>query len=233
MPVWRYGQALRAADAVIFHNRDDLILLKKLGAIAQTQRVAVVPGAGVDVEHSQPLELPALGQGLVFLMIAGLDRRRGVLEYAEAAAALRQQAPTSRFLFASLPDAGDIDPASLAPGVEYVGEAAAHPDLLAQCHVFVYPAAVDGMPQPVLQAMAAGRPIVTSDVAGCRDTVDERVNGCLVPPRDVGALQAAMEGFLKRPDLIPSMARASRSKAERFCSTDSARRSMLDILQLD
>ena len=74
------------------------------------------------------------------------------------------------------------------------------------------------MPQPVLEAMAAGRPIITSDIIGCRDTVDERVNGCLVKAGDAEALAVAMESFLKRPDLIPPIARASRAKAERFCS---------------
>ena len=75
--------------------------------------------------------------------------------------------------------------------------------MLEQCHVFVYPSRADGMPQPVLQAMAAGRPIVTTNIAGCRDTVDERVNGCLVAPRDAEALAEGMESYLKRPDLIP------------------------------
>ena len=60
--------------------------------------------------------------------------------------------------------------------------------LLAMSHVFVYPSHGEGMPQPVLEAMAAGRPIVTTDIAGCRDTVDERVNGCFAEPRDADAL---------------------------------------------
>ena len=89
------------------------------------------------------------------------------------------------------------------------------------------------MPQPVLQAMAAGRPILTTNIAGCRDTVDERVNGCLVAPRDAEALAEAMESYLKRPDLIPAMARASRAKAERFCTAASVKRSMMDMLRLE
>lgn len=237
MPAWRYGQALRAADAAVFHNRDDLALMKKLGLVANSLSVTVVPGAGVDIERQAALPLPPLGQGLVFLMIASLDWRRGVREYCEAAAALRQRAPSSRCLLAVLPDEGAkaIDMAELErqSEVEYVGLAEAHADLLSEAHVFVYPGCAEGMPRPLLQALAAGRPILTTDVAGCRETVDERVNGCLVAPRDPAALADAMESFLRRPDLIPAMARASRAKAERFGTVAAVRRTMLAVLGVD
>jgi len=237
MPAWRYGQALRTADEAVFHNRDDLALLKKLGLVPHVLPVAVVPGAGVDLDGQAVLPLPALGHGLVFLMIASLERRRGVLEYCAAAKAVRQRAPSSRFLLASLPAEGaaPVTCAELAQfaDVEYLGVAADHPGALGECHVFVYPSCVGGIPQPVLQAMAAGRPILTTNIPGCRDTVDERVNGCLVAPRDAEALAEALESYLKRPDLIPAMARASRAKAERFCTAGSVKRSMMEVLRLE
>jgi glycosyltransferase involved in cell wall biosynthesis len=122
---------------------------------------------------------------------------------------------------------------SFGDAVEYAGAPADPEALLASCHLFVYPSHAEGMPQPVLEAMAAGRPVITTDVAGCRDTVDERVNGCLVQAGDAKALAAAMESFLKRPDLIPPIARASRAKAERFCAQDTVNRSMLAALGLE
>ena len=131
MPAWRYGQALRTADEAVFHNRDDLALLKKLGVVPDALPVAVVPGAGVDLDSQSVLPLPALGHGLVFLMIASLERRRGVLEYCAAATAVRQRAPSSRFLLASLPAEGAaaVTCAELAQfaDVEYLGAAADHP----------------------------------------------------------------------------------------------------------
>ena len=236
MPAWRYGQALRAADGAVFHNRDDLALLKKLALVPDTLDACVVAGVGVDLEAQPVLPLPALGHGLVFLMVAACEARRGVMEYCAAATLLRRRAPTSRFLFAGLPaeGSGAIAAAELAqyPDVEYLGDAVDHPAALEQCHVFVYPSRADGMPQPVLQAMAAGRPILTTNIAGCRDTVDERVNGCLVAPRDAAALAEGMESYLKRPDLIPAMARASRAKAERFGTANSVKRMMLELLRL-
>jgi glycosyltransferase involved in cell wall biosynthesis len=237
MPAWRYSQAMRAADEAIFCNRDDLGLLKRLGIVPSGLRTAVVAGAGIDLQTNGAIALPPLDDGLVFLMVAELDRRRGVVEYCEVARDLRERAPHCRFLLAGSPGEGSLgltaeDILAYAPAVEYLGPAQDIRALLTLSHVFVYPSHGEGMPQPVLEAMAAGRPIVTTDVAGCRETVDDRVNGCFAEPRDAGSLAAAMESFLKRPDLIPSIARASRAKAERFCSIDTVNRSLLTALAL-
>lgn len=234
MPAWRYGQALRAAHAAVFHNKDDLALLKKLGLVPGSLSTTVVPGAGVDLEQNASLPLPPLEQGLVFLMIGGLDRRRGVMDYCAAAAKLRQRSPASRFLLAVLPDEGAqaIDLAELerCSDVEFVGLAEEHSELLREAHVFVYPGYAEGMPQPLLRALASGRPVLTTDTAGCREAVDTRVNGCLVEPRNPEALAEAMESFLRRPDLIPAMARASRAKAQRFESAAAVKSTLLDVL---
>ncbi len=237
MPAWRYSQAMRAADEAVFCNRDDLGLLKRLGMLPSALPTTVVAGAGVDLQSHGMLPLPHLDDGLVFLMVAELDRRRGVIEYCEAARDLRERAPNCRFLLAGSPGEGSLglrpgEVAAYAPAVEYVGPAQDIRALLGLSHVFVYPSYGEGMPQPVLEAMATGRPIVTTDVAGCRDTVDDRVNGCFAQPRDAGSLATAMESFLKRPDLIPSIARASRAKAERFCGIDTVNRSLLSALAL-
>lgn len=238
MPAWRYGQAMRAANEAVFYNRDDLGLLKKLGILPSAVPATVIPGAGVDLEHHCILPLPTLGQGLVFLMISSLDRRKGVIEYCEAACALRERTPNTRFILATTPGEGPTaidadDLVQYSSGVEIAGADSDARDLLNECHVFVYPSYREGMPQRVLEAMAAGRPILTTNVAGCRETVDERVNGCLVDPRDTGALVEGIESYLKRPDLIPAMARASRAKAERFCNVKAVKRSLLTALALE
>jgi glycosyltransferase involved in cell wall biosynthesis len=222
----------------VFYNRDDLSLLKKLGILPDAVSATVIPGAGIDLDHHSVLPLPPLGQGLVFLMISCLDRRKGVIEYCEAACALRQRTPNTRFILATLPGEGAtaIHPGDLmhySSGVEIAGADSETRDLLNECHVFVYPSYGEGMPQPVLEAMAGGRPILTTNVAGCRETVDERVNGCLVEPRNTEALVEGIESYLKRPDLIPAMARASRAKAERSCNVKAVKRSLLTALALE
>lgn len=235
MPAWRYGQALRIADEIIVHNKDDLALLRRLGLMPAKVPAIVVPGAGVDLAKHAALPLPPLAQGLVFAMIAPLDKRKGVIEYCEAAARVHAHAPNTRFLLAGAP--GEVPTgldatalASYRAHVEYLGPPEDARGLLAASHIFVYPSHIEGMPQPVLEAMAAGRPIITTDIAGCRETVDVRVNGCLVPPRNVEALAEEMESFLKRPDLIAPIARASRTKAERFCGIDAVRGPLLGAL---
>jgi glycosyltransferase involved in cell wall biosynthesis len=171
-------------------------------------------------------------------MIAPLDRRKGVVEYCKAAREVRARAPNTRFLLAGAAGEGPLAVAAheleaLGAAVEYLGPADDIGALLAKSHIFVYPSHAEGMPQPVLEAMAAGRPIITTDVVGCRDTVDERVNGCLVKAGDAPALAAAMESFLKRPDLIAPIARASRAKAERFCGIEAVNGPLLTALGLE
>jgi glycosyltransferase involved in cell wall biosynthesis len=235
MPAWRYAQAFGACDHAIFYGREDLALLRNLAVVPEELPVSVLPGSGVSLDECPIRPLPTLANGLVFLMAATLDHRHGVREYCEAAAIVRRRAPNTRIILAGMGGQSAVDVAELkaCDDIEFYEDAMRHPDLIEACHVFVYPSVADGMPQPVLDAMTAGRPVIVADVPGCRATVDERVNGCLFEPRNVEGLAEAMESYLKRPDLIPSMARASRAKAERFATTTVVRRNLLNILGLE
>ena len=129
MPAWRYRQALRAADAAIFHNREDAALLQRLGIVPPSLPTAIVAGAGVDVGEYGLVPLPSLNNGLVFLMAAPLDRRKGVLDYCEAAREVRDHAPNTLFLLAGASGDG---PHAIAPedlpgdgAVEYLGPSTA------------------------------------------------------------------------------------------------------------
>jgi glycosyltransferase involved in cell wall biosynthesis len=81
---------------------------------------------------------------------------------------------------------------------------------IASSSVYVLPSYREGTPRTVLEAMAMGRPIVTTDVPGCRETVCDGVNGYLVPAQDASALARAVERFLREPGLIEAMGRQSR-----------------------
>lgn len=231
------AQGLRAATAAVFHNRDDRRRLQREKVLPAGLPTIVVPGAGVDLERFAEVALPPLSRGLVFLMIATLDRARGVLEYCAAAAALKARAPQARFLLAG--PAGDgptgLKPEALRPYSDAVGFLGPLVDVrgpLAECHVVVYPTHGEGMPRIVLEALATGRPVVTTATPGCRDTIDDRVNGCLVPAGDVAALEVALASFLKRPDLLPAMARASRVKAVRHFGEAGVLRALLEVLEV-
>jgi glycosyltransferase involved in cell wall biosynthesis len=218
---WLARSALRAADAVICHNATDAQLLTTLRLLPARIPVHVVPGGGVDLEHFAFAPLPPADRGLVFAMVARLTRDKGVLEFCAAAKRVRARSDKTRLILAGPPGPAPeglslAEVAAASEGaVELLGEVEDVRPTLASAHVFVLASHVEGMPRAVLEALATGRPVITSDIPGARDTVDERVNGVLVPPGDVDALVRAMESFLKRPDLIASMARASRHKAER------------------
>lgn len=231
------AQGLKHATAAVFHNRDDRRRLERNRVLPAQLPTVVVPGAGVDLEAFSETPLPSLARGLVFLMIATLDRARGVLDYCEAASALKARAPQARFLLAG--PAGDgptgLKPEAVRPysdSVTFLGPLTDVRPALADCHVLVYPSHAEGMPRVVLEALAMGRPVVATETPGCRDTVDDRVNGCLVPAGDAEALELALASFLKRPDLLPAMARSSRLKAERHFDEASVIAKLLDVLEV-
>jgi glycosyltransferase involved in cell wall biosynthesis len=238
-PSWGWSRVLRsgckALQALVFHNTEHHTRLQVLGLLRKDLATRVVPGAGVDLDRHalQPLpptppEAPA---ALNFVMIARKDAAKGTLEFCRAARRVRAQAPDTRFLLAG-PD-GDVAPATLAgfaESVEFLGDSDDVRPMLGAAHVVVVPSWGEGLPRVLLEALAAGRPVIASAIAGCREAIDERVNGVLVPPRDAKALAEAMMSFVARPDLNDAMARASRSKAERRFDVRDVNSALMDTL---
>ena len=230
-----YRIALAGSHGVIFHNRDDHAVLRKAGAIPPRTTVHIVSGSGVDLAHYARQPLPDAGAPLTFLMVSRLLKGKGVAEYCEAAKLMRQSGSKARFVLAGPEDpspdgfkAADLE--AFEGAIDYRGPVADPRPLYGECHVYVLPSHGEGMPRTVLEAMAAGRPIITTDARGCRETVDERVNGCLVPVGDAKALAAAMQSFIDHAELIPSMGEASRRKVERRFDVNIVNDEMVAIL---
>lgn len=216
-------QLVRAFDAatdIMCSNYDDATELEASGLLPDGVRPLVLPGLGVDLEAHALTPLPPIAQGLTFLMLANLAASRGVLDYCQAAEIVKANAPHAEFLLAG-PASRTADMLSLADisqyreTVSYLGDGSNSAELIERCHVFVYPSHGEAHPAPALNALAMGRPILSCNSPGCRGLVDERVNGSLAAPNDPEALAEAMTSYLRRPDLIPAMSRASRQKAER------------------
>ncbi len=118
----------------------------------------------------------------------------------------------------------DSNPAAIKPEdvegwveegvIEYLGETDDVRPYLADAGVYVLPSYREGTPRSVLEAMSMGRPVITTDAPGCRETVEDGVSGFLVPARDAEALAGAMEKFIKNPELIGQMGAQSRKIAE-------------------
>ncbi|KFN51437.1 glycosyltransferase family 4 protein [Arenimonas composti] len=214
-----YRAALRRADAVFFQNPDDQALFAGEGLLAPGQRTQVVAGSGVDVDHFAPAPLPAGPP--VFLLIARLLVAKGVREYAAAAARVRARHPQARFRLAGWIDdnpdaiaAGELEAWIAAGTLEFLGRLDDVRGAVADCTVYVLPSYREGTPRTVLEAMAMGRPVITTDAPGCRETVIDGENGVLVALRSVDALEAAMLEFVRDPDLAPRMGRQARRIAE-------------------
>lgn len=216
--LYRFG--IRKADAVFVFNGDDRAEMLKHGILRQDHHVVQVPGSGVDISRFAPTPLP---QGApVFLLIARLLREKGVPEYVEAARRLRAQYPELRMqILGPLdPNPSRITPEQLAAwvaegAVEYLGATRDVTPYIAAATVYVLPSCYrEGLPRTILEAMAMGRPIITTDSPGCREPVVPGDNGFLVPVHEPAALAEAMMRFVRDPDLAPRMGRRSRELAE-------------------
>jgi glycosyltransferase involved in cell wall biosynthesis len=156
-----------------------------------------------------------------FLLIARLLRDKGIHEYIDAARSIRQRYPQAVFHLAGWIDSNPaaISKSDLQSWIDdgviiYHGRLDDVRTVLAACHVYVLPSYREGTPRTVLEAMATGRPVITTDAPGCRETVLDGENGFLVPVANVTALAAAMERFLDDPALIISMGQRSREIAQ-------------------
>lgn len=207
-----YRLALGRADRVLFQNPDDRDLFIARGVIADRGQLGLVDGSGVDLGHYVPAPLPPEP---VFLMIARLLGAKGVREFASAGLALKGRYPQARFQLVGWRDPGPdtVGEAELQAwiegGIEYLGQLEDVRPALAGARIYVLPSYREGTPRSVLEAMAMGRPVITSDAPGCRETVVDGLNGLLVPARDALALEAAMERLLLNPDQALAMGQAS------------------------
>ena len=214
-----YKRALRFATAVRFQNRDDRDVFLR-SRLVDPAKVAVVNGSGVDTQH-YPYTAPPERRHVRFLLIARLLVDKGIREYVEAARLVQSRRDDCEFHLVGPSDANPmaIDQATLAQwrrdGVVTLHDAAedVRPHL-ASCDVYVLPSYREGTPRTVLEAMATGRPVITTDAPGCRETTVHGDNGFLVPVRDPVALADAMHRLAADRSLRREMGRRSRVMAE-------------------
>ena len=230
-----YRLALGRADRVLFQNPDDRDLFLGRGLVRDRGQITVVDGSGVDLSHYTPAPLP---EAPVFLMIGRLLGAKGVREYAAAAVALKQRHPDWSFRLVGFLDEGPdgVTAAELAQwqagGVEFLGEQEDVRPALRGASVYVLPSWREGTPRSVLEAMATGRPVITTDAPGCRETVTDGHNGLLVPVRDAEALTLAMERLGRDAALRERYGAASLAVAKEKYAVDKVNDALLGHLGL-
>ncbi len=194
----------------IFQNEDDRSFFVQRKILPES-RTALIAGAGVDTTLFTPKPEP-VGTPVI-LLTARMLRDKGVVELVEASRLLKQRGQQLRVLLAGMLDPGN--PTAITEAevrgwekeglVEWVGHRSDIPELLAQSHIVCLPSYREGLPLSLIEAAASGRPIVTTDVTGCREIVRDGWNGLLVPPKDPVALADALQKLLLAPALRREM----------------------------
>lgn len=215
---WLYALALNHSHKVFFQNPDDQALFRTLGILPASIPSFVVNGSGVDVNEYAPAPLPPAPR---FLMIARLLGDKGVREYVAAARQVRSRCPEAVFSLVGWIDENpnavaqeELDAWQAEGVIHYLGKLEDVRPAIADCSVYVLPSYREGTPRSVLEAMAMGRPVITTDTPGCRETVIDGDNGFLVPVKAVDALAEAMMRFVTAPGLAARMGQRSRRMAE-------------------
>jgi glycosyltransferase involved in cell wall biosynthesis len=204
---------------VIIENEDDMRDLVANGFV-RSDAISLVRGAGVDINAFVPGPEP---EGpITVLLVSRILKDKGILEFVEAARRVRATHPDARFVIAGSPDDGnpssfhesDMRQWEAAGDVTCLGFREDIAELLAACHIACLPSYREGLPKSLLEAAAAGKPIVTTDVPGCRTVVHDGVNGLLVPARDAQALARAITRLVEDPQLRARLGRSGRQRAE-------------------
>lgn len=229
-----YRLALTRAIRVFFQNPDDYRQFVEMGLVKDA-KCKVLPGSGVDLQNFQPMPLPNLqywyerddqstnNRHFVFLLVARLLKDKGLQEFAEAARLLKTTYPLVEFALLGFKDSKNpnaITDEQLASWeaknlLTYWGSCNDVRDPLARADCVVLPSYREGTPRALLEAAAMGRPLVTTDVPGCREVVRHGINGLLCRPRDPQDLADQMRTILQMPkEQLAQMGKSSRHLVE-------------------
>ncbi|MEA3021794.1 MAG: hypothetical protein QOK01_646 [Alphaproteobacteria bacterium] len=223
----------RDRSVALVQNPDDRDLLLGLGIAAE--RIVLIPGSGVDVVALTPMPEPP---GAVTAAFVGrLLDDKGIRTLVAAHRLLRRKGLAVELLIAGTPD--PANPASVSqaeaaawgrePGVTWLGHVDGIATVWARAHMAVLPSRREGLPKSLLEAAACGRPMVATDVPGCREVAIPNETGLLVPPDDAEALAAAIEELARSPDLRARFGRAARRLAEERFAADAIGRAVLGL----
>lgn len=231
-----YKIALKNSEKVIFQNTDNQQVFINLG-IVPAHKTCVINGSGVDVNHYDIKPLPT---SPAFLLIARLLGDKGIREYIEAANIVKQQYPNALFQLVGPEDPSpdgitlsELSKLNKEQSVDYLGSTSDVRPYIESCSIFVLPSYHEGLPRTVLEAMATGRPILTTDVPGCRETVINDVNGWLVEKANVEQLAERMIWFIENPKEWQRMADASRKMVEDKFDVHKVNKELMKIMELN
>lgn len=220
-----YKSALVNSYRVYFQNPEDRTYFVEHHLVS-ADKTEITYGLGVDLNHFQYTPMREKNGKCVFLLVARMLRDKGVCEFVEAAKAIKKIFPHAVFQLLGRIDSGNpnhikkeiIDEWVKAGHIQYLGEVNDVRDIVANADVVVLPSYYrEGIPNSLMEAMAIGRPIITTDMPGCRETIVNNTNGILIPPKNSKALIDAMRLLIEQPELRIEMGKRGREIAvDRF-----------------
>lgn len=198
-----YRHAFRKSQVVFFQNRDDRELFLK-ARLVRPEQARLLPGSGIDLKRFRPAPESGGTGGAIFLLIARMLWDKGIAEYVGAAKLLKRRFPTARFQlagFLDVPNRTAVPREAVEQWVEdgvieYLGAADDVRPFIAAADCIVLPSYREGLPRTLLEGAAMARPLIATDVPGCRHIVADGENGYLCEPRSAEALAGAMERML-------------------------------------
>ena len=203
---------------VIFENPDDCALFKKMGLL-QSENAHIVLGTGIDTDSFLPIAPP---QSIPLTILpARMIWDKGVREFVEAATEIRKSGIQARFALVGNNDIGNptcipfeqLTQWQKEGFVEWWGWQEDVKTVISMSHIVCLPSYREGLPKVLIEAASCGRPIVTTDVPGCREVVTDGENGFLVPAKDAQSLKDALLKLISNEDIRTTMGKASREKA--------------------
>jgi len=228
--------AYKCCCAVCFQNNDDRELFVKKHLVKDEEKCFVTGGSGVNLELYQATPLPKENR---FLFLSRITPSKGITEYIKAAQIVKEKYPDATFDIVGPLDAsveascGALLQSALDAGiVNYHGATNDVPFWMSTCRFFVYPSYYpEGVPRCAIQAIASGRPIITCDTPGCKETVIDGVNGFMIPSKDENALSEKMIWMIEHPEAVTEMAVASRKLAEQKFDVEEINRQLISRLK--
>ncbi len=221
---------------LVMQNQDDLDLMLRKGLVSP-DRTILIPGSGVDIARFAPSPEPP--GPVTVAIVARMLWDKGVGELVEAARLLKQRGVPVRVRLVGPRD--DHNPAAIPAAtlegwvregiVEWPGEVKDIAQLWRDTTIAVLPSYREGLPKSLLESAASGRPMVATDVPGCREVVRHGETGLLVPPRDPGALADALQTLAGDADLRQRYGAAARRLAEERFSDTAIARAMVRLYQ--
>ena len=231
-----YRIGFRKADHIIFQNPDDLNEFCERG-LTKREKCSYVNGSGINLDHFETAPFP---EQITFFMLSRLLKSKGVGEYLEAARIVKEKFLQARFCLlgkyeTAMQDALDRDYVEQFIRdriIERFEETDDVRPFYAMSSVYVLPSYREGTPRTVLEAMAMGRPVITTDTQGCRETIQDGKNGFLVPVKDSAAVAEKMIWFLEHPDQIATMGQQSYQYAKEKFDVNRVNADMIRIMKL-